>query len=155
MRTGKKRWIGVLSISGSDDRVERLVATVLDAARLDEAGVHVVAELGDDEVADGCLSLLLAVHLDQLGDTVGARDALDPPECLIALADGPGGQLHGLGPVLLEHEAELALAAGAVLDLAFEIRREVRIRGANLAEQVSGAFRGVISMNMRGSLWQE
>ncbi|MCD0174152.1 hypothetical protein [Micrococcus luteus] len=129
-----------MEVLGVDDRMEGLATAVLDSAGLDEAGVHVIAELSDDdEIGNGRLGLLLAVDGGQAGGAGSAVDVVDVPEGLVTflglpagreyadlvpLADGPRGQFHGLGAVPLEHESELALTPGAVLDLAFEVGRE-------------------------------
>jgi len=109
-----------------DDGVERLVAPTLYSSGLHKAGVDAVVELRHDHqfLSEHRLRLrLLRVQFQQVGDPapIHAHDPLHPPQSLVALLDlatrgqhphlvptthSTPRQLHGLGLVLLEDQAE-------------------------------------------------
>jgi hypothetical protein len=133
----------VLSI---DDRVEGLVSTSLDPARLYKTGIDTIPELCDDHHIVNNYSLglgFLGIQLSKVRhalsiDTVNPRHSPQPlisalglparwkHSYLVTATHRPAGQLNCLGLMLLEYEPKGA-TLGECNELGFQISTELRI----------------------------
>ncbi|MEV8358923.1 hypothetical protein [Microbacterium sp. NPDC076895] len=135
--------------------MERLIAAVLNAAGLDQAGIDLVFEFRDDDeiIHGGGYALRsIAVCLDQTRDASAVLDVqrLNAPQALIALdgvsalwqhthlrraSHGLTGKLYSLRLVPLEDEAE-ATSLCQRSDLLLEVCRELGVRAPKLAQKI-------------------